>query len=90
MKSSHAGSSHSDLLNWAPSSLKKSVELASEKDASSWLTVLLDRNIGMVLLYIRPGFHDAITLRHGGCQHFLCGARFTTEHVQKEAFFDMT
>ena len=56
MKSSHAGSSHSDLLNWAPSSLKKSVELASEKDASSWLTVLLDRNIGMVLLYIRLVF----------------------------------
>ena len=66
--------------------------MASEKDASSWLTVLLDRNIGMVLVYIRLVFMmplashldmaDGMMPSEGSPALPLSGARFTT-HVQK-------
>ena len=92
LKSSQAASPHSDLLDRAPSSLKRSVELASGKGISSWLTVLPWQEHGFALH--KTGVHDAITIRYGWYptrvpQHCPCGAWFTIGHlflVQKGTF----
>jgi len=83
LKSSHIASVRSDLLDQASPSLKRSVELASEKGASSWLTVLPWQEHGFALH--KTGFHDAIALRYGWDParvplHCPCGAKFTIEH----------
>ena len=64
-------------------SLKRSVELASEKGASNWLTVLPLKEHSFSLH--KTAFHDAITLRYVWDparlpQHFACVTKFTVEH----------
>ena len=60
LKSSYIALVCSDLLDQASPSLKRSVEVVSERGASSWLTVLLWKEHGFALHKI--GFHDAIAL----------------------------
>ena len=63
LKSSNAKSTQADLLQQAPASLQRSIELASEKGASGWLTVLPLQEHGFALH--KTAFHDAIALRYG-------------------------
>ena len=82
-KSSWSISIRSDLLDQAFSSLKKSVDLASEKGASNWLTVLSCKEHGFTLH--KTGSHDTIALSYGWdpariLQHYHCGTKFSIEH----------
>ena len=83
LKSSNSLSAKADLLERAPANLKRSVELASEKGASGWLTVLPWQEHGFSLH--KTAFHDAVALRYGWDparlpQHCSCGAQFYIEH----------
>ena len=82
-KSSIALSAKDKLLERAPTSLRRAIELASEKGASSWLTVLPWQEHGFALH--KTTFHDAVALRYGWIparllQHCPCGAKFSVEH----------
>ena len=59
MTSSHKAT----LLDGASNTLKTSIELASEKGASNWLTVLPLQEHSFTLHKI--AFHDAVVLRYG-------------------------
>ena len=66
-----------------PTSLQKSMELAKEKGASTWLTVLPITDHGFTLH--KSAFQDALALRYGWTPTKLpsncdCGKRFTIEH----------
>lgn len=63
LKPSNSFSAKADLLERAPVNLKRSVELASEKGASSLLTVLPWQEHGFSLH--KTAFDDAIALRYG-------------------------
>ena len=63
---------------------KKSLELASEKGASSWLSVLPLSEFGFTLH--KRAFFDALALRYGLQPKELpvyceCGASFSVEHA---------
>ena len=65
-------------------SLKRSLELASEKGASLWLTALPLERHGFALH--KSAFRDAISLRYGWLPDHLpskcaCGATFTVDHA---------
>ena len=60
LKSSNSLSAKAELLERAPANLKRSVELASERGASSWLTVLAWQEHGFSLH--KTAFHDAVAL----------------------------
>ena len=67
-----------------PDSLRRSVELASEKGSSTWLTVLPLSEHGFTLH--KGAFHDALALRYGWTPDRLpsnctCGASFSVEHA---------
>ena len=86
LRSSNSLSAKADLLERAPANLKRSVELASEKEASSWLTVLPWQEHGFSLH--KTVFHDAAALRYGWDpvrlpQHCSCGARFYVDFLSK-------
>ena len=83
LKSSNAKSTQADLLQQAPASLRRSIELASEKGASGWLTVIPLQEHGFALH--KTAFHDAIALRYGWdpsrLPHYCsCGAKLSVEH----------
>ena len=67
-----------------PDSLKRSLELASEKGASSWLTTLPIADFGFKLH--KGAFCDALAMRYGlplnrtpsNCE---CGTKFTVDHA---------
>ena len=63
LKSSNSLSAKADLTGRAPANLKRSVELASEKGTSSWLTVLPWQEHGFSLH--KMAFHYAVALRYG-------------------------
>ena len=67
-----------------PGSLKRAMDLAKEKGASSWLTSLPIEEFGFSLR--KGAFRDTITLRYGWIPsniptHCVCGAAFTVQHV---------
>ena len=71
------------MLQQAPASSRRSIELASEKGASGWVTVLPLKEHGFALH--KTAFHDAIALRYGWdpsrLPHYCsCGAKFSVEH----------
>ena len=80
MSSSHKAT----LLDGASNALKTSVELASEKGASNWLTVLPLQEHNFTLH--KTAFHDAVALRYGWDpvrlpQYCACGKKFSVEHA---------
>ena len=73
-----------DLYSQLPAQLQKAVDLAKEKGASTWLTVLPLKEHGFSLH--RAAFHDAMALRYGWSPSNLpskcdCGNHFTVEHA---------
>ena len=83
MKFSMTSSNKASLLEEATTSLKRSIELASEKGASNWLSVLPLQEYNFSLH--KTAFHDAVALRYGWDparlpQHCACGTKFTVEH----------
>ena len=76
-------SNKASLLEGATTSLKRSIELASEKRASNWLSVLPLQEYNFSLH--KTAFHDAVALRYGWDparlpQHCACGTKLTVEH----------
>ena len=72
-----------DLRPRLDDDLKRAVELASEKGASSWLTTLPLTEHGFSLH--KGAFHDALPLRYGWLPsqtpiHCNCGSSFSIEH----------
>ena len=73
-----------NLKSDLPEVLKRSVELASERGASSWLSALLISDFGFKLH--KGAFCDALALRYdwalsrtpSNCE---CGAKFTVDHA---------
>jgi len=63
LKFSATSSNKASLLDGASSSLKAPIELASEKGASNWLTVLPLQEHNFSLQ--KTVFHDAVALRYG-------------------------
>ena len=66
-----------------PGALQKSLDLAAEKGASSWLTSLPIEEHGFTLH--KGAFRDALALRYGWSpshipSHCSCGTSFTIEH----------
>jgi len=83
LKSSMTSSNKTTLLEGATTSLKRSIELASEKGASNWLTVLPLQEHHFSLH--KTAFHDSVALRYGWDParlplHCACGAKLTVEH----------
>ena len=73
-----------DLYSQLSDSLQRAVNLAKEKGASTWLTVLPLTDHGFALH--KSAFHDALALRYGWTPCKLpskcdCGNRFTVEHA---------
>ena len=73
-----------DLYSHLPAQLQKAVDLAKEKGASTWLTVLPLKEHGFSLH--KAAFHDAMALRYGWSPSNLppkcdCGSNFTVEHA---------
>ena len=56
-------SSSSSLYDTLPQDLKRAVDLATEKGASSWLSTLPIQEHGFALH--KAAFHDAVALRYG-------------------------
>ena len=76
-------SNKASLLEGTTTNLKRSIELASEKGASNWLTVLPLQEHNFSLH--KTAFHDAVALRYGWDparlpQHCTCETKFTVEH----------
>lgn len=72
------------LLEILPDTLRNAVDLAKEKGASSWLTVLPLKEHGFTLH--KGAFHDALALRYGWPPSNLpsncaCGSKLTVEHA---------
>ena len=83
LKFSMTSSNKASLLEGATTSLKRPIELASEKGVSNWLTVLPLQEHNFSLH--KTAFHDAVALRYGWDparlpQHCACGTKFTVEH----------
>ena len=73
-----------NLKETLPATLQKSLELASEKGASAWLTTLSIEEHGFSLH--KQAFRDALCVRYGWeptrlPSHCTCGAKFTTTHA---------
>ena len=73
-----------ELFTDLPKSLQRSVEVASEKGASTWLTALPLIEHGFALH--KGSFRDALCLRYGWTpsylpSHCVCGKDFTIEHA---------
>ena len=84
LKLSMSSSHKATLLDGASNALKTSVELASEKGASNWLTVLPLQEHNITLH--KTAFHDAVALRYGWDpvrlpQYCACGKKFSVEHA---------
>ena len=84
LKSSMSSSHKATLLDGASNALKTSVELASEKGASNWLTVLPLQEHNFTLH--KTAFYDAVALRYGWDpvrlpQYCACGKKFSVEHA---------
>ena len=73
----------SRIKQFLPDNLKRAMDLASEKGASSWLTTLPIDEYGFALH--KGAFHDALALRYGWQFSYLptncdCGKKFSIEH----------
>ena len=73
-------SNKASLLEEATASLKRPIELASEKGVSNWLTVLPLQEHNFSLH--KTAFHDTVVLRYGWDParlplHCACGTKFT-------------
>ena len=73
-----------DLYSQLSDSLQRAVNLAKEKGASTWLTVLPLTDHGFALH--KSAFHDTLALRYGWTPSKLpskcdCGNSFTVEHA---------
>ena len=72
------------MLEEVPVHLRRMIELAAEKDASSWLTTLPIKDHGFYLN--KTGFWDAIHMRYRWKPERMpdkrvCGAQFSVEHT---------
>ncbi len=72
------------LMHSLPDTLKKGVELAQEKGASTWLTALPLMEHGFSLH--KRAFQDALSLRYGWTpkdspSRCFCGTKFSVEHA---------
>lgn len=79
-----AASGRKTLYDKLPKELKRSMDIAQDRGASSWLSSLPIREHGFDLH--KRAFHDALCLRYGWRPahlptHCICGATFTVEHV---------
>lgn len=79
-----ASSRASELKPNLPPTLQQSMELAQERGASSWLTVLPVEEFGFTLH--KGAFRDALALRYGWLPQRLptncsCGHNFSVEHA---------
>ena len=77
-------SAATDLKQALSSSLKRAMDLAQEKGASSWLTSLPIKEFGFSLH--KGAFHDALTLRYDWLPsrtplNCACGTKFMVEHA---------
>lgn len=68
----------------ASDAMKRAMDLASEKGASSWLTTLPIEEFGFALH--KGAFHDALALRYGWSltrtpSNCSCGTKFSVEHA---------
>ena len=84
MKKQELTSAVDSVSNDLPVSLKRSVELASEKGASSWLSALPIQEHGFCLH--KGAFRDALCLRYGWKPPLLqsrcvCDKPFSVEHA---------
>ena len=73
----------SRIKQFLPDNLKRAMDHASEKGASSWLTTLPIDEYGFALH--KGAFHDALALRYGWQFSYLptncdCGKKFSIEH----------
>ena len=73
-----------NLQSNLPSPLQRSIELAQEKGASTWLTALPIEEHGFALH--KAAFKDSLSLRYGwplqnSPSHCSCGQPFTVEHA---------
>ena len=72
-----------ELGNSLPVSLRRPMEMAQERGASSWLTSLPIEEFNFTLH--KGAFHDAIAIRYGWSpsrmpKHCDCGSKFSLEH----------
>ena len=72
------------LKSTLPRSLQRAVDLAQEKGASSWLTVLPLMDMGFC--FHKSAFRDALALRYGWPplltpSHCACGTHFSVDHA---------
>ena len=77
-------SEFNDVYENLPVSLQRSVDLATEKGSSTWLTALPLAEHGFALH--KGSFHDAIALRYGWPPSEMpnkcaCGTKFSVEHA---------
>ena len=80
----HASQQAEDLTQTLPPDLRRAMDLAKEKGASSWLTSLPIKEFGFCLH--KGAFSDALALRYGWPlsrtpSHCACGNSFTVEHT---------
>ena len=73
-----------NLHQQLPDNLKRAMDLAQEKGASSWLSVLPLEELGFSLH--KGAFRDAVSLRYGWQLSYLpneciCGKQFSVEHA---------
>ena len=73
-----------EIYKLLPTSLQRSVDLAKEKGASTWLTALPLVEHGFTLH--KGAFHDALALRYGWTSSEMpsmctCGSKFSVEHA---------
>ena len=79
-----SSSDFNDIYNKLPIPLQRAVKLATEKGASTWLTVLPLMEYGFTLH--KGAFHDALALRYGWTPSEMpskcaCGNNFLVDHA---------
>ena len=79
-------SAATDLKQALSSSLKRAMDLAQEKGASSWLTLLPIEEFAIGFSLHKGAIHDALALRYDGLPSRIplncaCGTNFTVEHA---------
>ena len=84
LKRQQSTSAATFLKHALPDSVRKAMDLAEEKGASSWLTSLPIEEFGFALH--KGAFQDALALRYGWQpshtpSNCACGTKFTTEHA---------
>jgi hypothetical protein len=83
-KKAHHAASLEEVLHSLPDNMKRNIEAASEKGASSWLLTLPLKDSNTILH--KSDFRDAICLRYNWQpprlpSQCVCGKRFSVEHA---------